>query len=89
MQTKCYIISYDLRKTKDYADLIAAIKSYENWEYILESVWAIVTTKSAAQVRDHLLRHMDDDDGIFVVRSGREAAWRGVDCGSVWLKKNL
>jgi len=85
----CYIISYDLRNKRDYEDLYEAIKSYGTWAHITESTWAVVTSKSATQVRDHLLGHIDDDDRIFVVKSGVEAAWRSVICRNQWLKDNL
>jgi len=85
----CHIINYDLNKSKGYESLFEAIKSYGTWAKILESCWAIVTTQSAEQVRDHLLTVMDSDDGIFVVKSGKEAAWKNVECSDDWLKKNL
>jgi hypothetical protein len=85
----CYIINYDLHNNRNYDELIEAIKSYGTWAKILLSCWAIVTTKSAEEVRNHLLQHMDSDDSIFVVKSGREAAWRGVICPNQWLKDNL
>jgi hypothetical protein len=86
---KCYIINYDLRNSRDYESLYKAIKSYGTYAKILKSCWAIVTTQSAVQVRDFLLSHMDSDDGLFVVKSGAEAAWINVDCTSDWLKKNV
>lgn len=86
---KCYIINYDLRKQKDYESLYAAIRSYGTYVRILKSCWAIVTTKSAKEVRDHLGQYMDSDDGLFVVKSGTEAAWRNVECSNDWLKTNL
>lgn len=86
----CYIISYDLHKQKNYDALYKAIKSYGTWAHILESTWAVVTENSASQVRDHLTSHMDSDDEIFVIKSGREAAWRGPDDKiTKWLKTNL
>lgn len=85
----CYIISYDLRAERDYEPLHEAIKSYGTWAHILESTWAVVASKSAVEVRDHLLDHLDDDDGLFVVKSGVEAAWRSVLCKSEWLKEHL
>lgn len=86
----CYIISYDLRKPgRNYNSLYEAIKSYGTWAHILESLWAIVTTKSAVEIRDHLLQHMDANDGLFVVKSGTEAAWRNVICRNEWLKEEL
>ncbi len=83
----CYIISYDLNKNKDYGSLYSAIKSYGNWAHINESVWAVVTDKTAVAIRDHLLETIDNDDQIFVVKSGTDAAWRKTICNSDWLKK--
>ncbi len=85
----CYIISYDLRGKRDYDALYEAIKSYGTWANITESTWAVVTTKTAIEVRDHLSSAMDQDDRIFVVKSGAEAAWRNVICKNQWLKDNL
>ncbi len=85
----CYIIGYDLRKNKDYESLYEAIKSFGIYAHILESQWAIVTDKKAVEVRNLLLTHMDKDDGLFVVKSGAEAAWRKVICRDEWLKNNL
>ena len=85
----CYIISYDLRKNRDYNSLHKAIKSYSKWARITESTWAVVTNKSAVEIRDHLISVMDGDDRLFVVKSGVEAAWRNSRCGSEWLKENL
>lgn len=84
-----YIISYDLRGERDYDALYEAIKSCGSWAHITESMWAVVTTKTAVQVRDHLSSVMDQDDRIFVVKSGVEAAWRNVICKNQWLKDNL
>jgi hypothetical protein len=85
----CYIISYDLRKQRNYDELYEAIKSYELWAHITESTWAVVTDKSAVQVRNHLNSSIDSDDRVFIVKSGTEAAWRNVICKSQWLKDNL
>ncbi|MCK4241417.1 MAG: hypothetical protein KAX30_07315 [Candidatus Atribacteria bacterium] len=85
----CYIISYDLRKDRDYEALYEAIKSYGTWAHITESTWAVTTSKSAVQVRDHLSSVMDNDDRLFIVKSGVEAAWINVMCKSQWLKDNL
>lgn len=85
----CYIISYDLRKNRNYEPLYEAIRSYPNSAKITESTWAIVTSNSAVQVRDRLMRIIDSDDRLFVVKSGVEAAWINVICDNSWLKENL
>ena len=85
----CYLISYDLRKEKNYESLYEIIRSYSKWARITESTWAVVTTKSAVEIRDHLANVMDSDDRLFVLKSGVEAAWRNSRCRSDWLKDNL
>ena len=86
---KCYLISYDLRRDRNYDELYDTLKSYPKWARIVESTWAVVTSKTAVQIRDHLMRVLDDDDRVFVVKSGTEAAWRNVRCSNKWLKENL
>ena len=86
---QCYIISYDLRNQKDYQSLYEVIKSYGTWAHISESIWAVSTSSSAKQIRDHLSNVMDGDDRLFVVKSGVEAAWKNVICKDQWLKNNL
>ncbi len=87
----CYIISYDLRThpSPNYERLYEAIKSYEKWAHINESVWAVVTIKNSVEIRDHLFNYIDRNDRIFVVKSGIEAAWKNSICRPEWLKDNL
>lgn len=90
MYMSCYIINYDLNNSKDYESLFEAIKSYGTWAKVLKSCWAIVTTKTTVQVRDHLASVMDSDDGLFVIKSSGDGAWINLDpTVSDWLKKNL
>lgn len=85
----CYLISYDLVKERNYEELFKTIKGFSNWARITESTWAVVSSLSAKEVRDKLLKVMDNDDRLFVLRSGREAAWGNVLCNDDWLAKNL
>jgi hypothetical protein len=86
----CYIISYDLVSPgRNYDQLYGAIKSYTGWARINESVWAVVTEKTAVTIRDHLALYIDGNDRIFVLKSGVEAAWRNSICKNEWLKENL
>ncbi|MGQ0800249.1 MAG: hypothetical protein ACT4NL_09080 [Pseudomarimonas sp.] len=87
---KAYQISYDLRKTRDYAALYERIKQYGTFAHALESTWVIVTNQSATQIRDNLAQAMDSDDGLLVTFLAGEAAWRGLsDQVSRWLKEQL
>lgn len=70
-----YCISYDLRTPgRDYNSLIEAIKAYEVWWHQTGSVWIIVTSRSAAVIRDELMRHIDQNDKLFVVALKKEWA---------------
>lgn len=71
------LISYDLRAPgKDYTNLSKHLESYGNWARPLESVWLIRTPSTAVQVRDAALKHVDQNDKIFVVDvTGRHSAW--------------
>lgn len=84
-----YIITYDLRKSRDYTALYNAIKSYGTWAKITESSWAIVTEQSAVQVRDFLSHSIDDDDRLFVAKYGGTAAWRNAIAKNDWFHQNL
>lgn len=89
---KCYIISYDIKEnsqTYDYSELEKIIKSYGTWAHINKSVWAVVTGKTAKEIRDQLKTKMDLNDSILVVKSGTESAWSNVICSNEWLKNNL
>lgn len=86
---KTYIITYDLIQNKNYNLLYSAIKTYNKWAKVTESTWAVVTEKSAKEIRDHLGSVTDTDDRLFVIKSGVEAAWRNTICKNEWLKDNL
>ena len=84
-----YIISYDLVRQRNYDDLYNVIKSYGTWGKITESTWAVVSTMTAVQIREHLSTVLDHDDRLFVIKSGVEAAWKNAICKNEWLKENL
>lgn len=63
-----YIVSYDLKKHKDYPRLYAALKQWRAVP-LLESFWLVPDLKGpAAAVLDLLRRYIDNDDGIAVIQ---------------------
>lgn len=84
-----YLISYDLSNKDKYKELFEKIKSYGKWAHITESFFAIVSDKSAIEIRDELLKIIGDESRLMVVRSAHEAAWHNTLCTSEWLKKSL
>ncbi|MEO6728522.1 MAG: hypothetical protein ABIM99_01235 [Candidatus Dojkabacteria bacterium] len=84
-----YIISYDLRKDKDYKKLIAEIKNYGTYAKVLESFWVVVTNDTSEEIKENLSNHMDIDDGLIVVKSANVGSWKKVLCTGQWLVDNL
>lgn len=90
MEEHCYIISYDLTSPgRNYDDLYKAIKSYPYWGKLTESTWAIVTSQTYVQIRDNLKVHIDENDKLIVIQSGRVAAWTKILASDNWAKTNL
>jgi len=85
---QCYIIASELSEGADDDQLYEAIKTYSGWARVTASTWAVVTTKSAIEIRDHLTK-VTGIERLFVVKSGVEAAWSNSRCSNKWLKENL
>lgn len=88
-----YLITYDLRRPgQNYPGLHEAIRHLSNgyWWHHLDSTWLIRSPRSAADIRDAILRVIDSTDGLLVSRVGAPAAWAGIkEEGSSWLRGNL
>ena len=85
----CYLITYDLRRTRNYEALYNGIKSYGTWGKINESTWVIASYQPATQIRDYLLNFVDSDDRLFVIKTTSEAAWQNAMADNQWLKNTL
>jgi hypothetical protein len=86
----CYVVTFEPTVPASAATTTDRLKALGSYCPINASSWAIVTEKTAAQLRDYLSQ---DNAGarIFVVRSGTEAAWINTygEKNSEWLKKYL
>lgn len=86
----CFIISYDLcSPSQDYNQLYSAIKSFGTWGRLTESTWAIVTDSTVVQIRNFLMRFIDNDDRLIVIKGGKEAAWVHTIADNNWIQQNL
>lgn len=86
-----YLVTYDLIKRKNYPELIKILEGFTTRWHCLGSVWIIKTTLTAAQLRDALIKHIDDDDKLIVILLQRESAWTlsfSKECQD-WLRNNL
>jgi CRISPR-associated endonuclease Cas2 len=86
-----YLVSYDLDKPgQDYSDLIKRLREFGATR-ILYSEWFLAHTATAEQLRDDLLRFMDDNDRILVAELKNSAAWNHLMISNnsvlAWYKK--
>ncbi len=86
-----YLISFDIPKEnyEDYSRIFDAIKKYESWAQITENTWAVSWEMKATDIRNSLQDILPVWGRLFVIKSGREAAWKNVLCKNEWLKENL
>jgi hypothetical protein len=70
-----YLITYDLRKERDYQplfDALAALRAVK----ILDSLWCVSSlAASPAGLRDHFRQFIHADDGLFVASMDEWASW--------------
>jgi hypothetical protein len=88
---KAYIITYDLMKIgQNYEKLLRLIYSYGKWAKLGDSSYIIITSQGAAEIRDHLMAALDNNDKLFVGALYAPAAWTGMtDEVSNWIRNNL
>ena len=63
--------------------------SYDVWARITKSTWFVKTSNSCVAIRDKPLKHMDNNDRIFVAELTGVAAWQNVICDNQYLKENI
>ncbi|HEO1695149.1 TPA: hypothetical protein VAK92_002438 [Pseudomonas aeruginosa] len=70
-----YFIEYDLRKQRNYQALYHELASFRAVR-ILESLWCFNRVNTtAANLRDHFRRFIDNDDGIMLSEVSNWASW--------------
>ena len=79
-----FIVSYDLIKRKDYPELWDEFKRL-NGHKCLRSVYLMQANNSAAEVRDHLKKCIDDDQLIVVEFSKKPATYRTREGTAKWI----
>jgi hypothetical protein len=86
-----YIVTYDLSAPgRNYESLFGYLKSFPYSKHALESSWVIITSKTALEVCNELLRHIDGNDHVLVNEVTLNSAWFGLPASvSEWLQKYL
>lgn len=72
-----YCVSYDLNKTgQNYTALYDELKKIGSWWHYLDSTWLIDTAESATSLSDRLLKHLDKNDYLLVIKvTSNSAGW--------------
>lgn len=84
-------VNYDLRAPgRDYEPVWAYLQGHGSWCRLLKSCWLIRTTKTAAQVRDDLMRLVDQNDEVATFDvTGDSWATNWNDDRVTWLHNNM
>ena len=88
---KSYIVTFQANTDATRNKIRDALKTFESYCPIHKYCWAVITDKTAKDIRDMLSPLLAKDERVFVIRSGTESAWRhsyGTKHNE-WLKENL
>lgn len=82
-----YCVSYDLNKAgQNYDALYDELKNSASWWHYLDSTWLISSAETADQLSTRLLKHLDKNDYLLVIKVVRpyqgwlsEDAWKWIN----------
>lgn len=86
-----YICSYDLHHERHYPPVWDALEKMGATR-LLESLWALSTNLTAAEVRDRIKQAADNDDSIAIVELKAGSTWASTKAktkGVNWLRQNI
>ena len=85
-----FLVSYDLRKHKDYPKLWAEMERLGGHKPLLSVYLLNVDLDTAAALRDHLSGFIDQDDQLLVVEFSEKPAHQKANQGTnAWITKNV
>ncbi|QDC00348.1 hypothetical protein FGU64_07930 [Mesorhizobium sp. 8] len=88
-----YVISYDLRKARNYDGLLKLLRSW-NCVSPLESLWVGNLKGDCGAIRDLVQQQIDADDGLLVIELKSPGDWafhkpNNEALSRAWLKANI
>jgi len=90
-----YIVSYDLRKSRNYPLMYKALDTLKAAK-LLESLWLVTLAPNvgAIRLRDAIMSaaRMDGDDGLIVIELKKTSDWATYNAqktGLAWLRANI
>jgi hypothetical protein len=86
----CYVVTFEPIGANAEMEIRERLKTLSGYCPINSGCWAVLTEKTAVELRDFLSQGLPASR-IFVVRSGTESAWINSygEKYADWLKKNL
>lgn len=86
-----YLITYDLvQPTRNYPALKEYFSRYSTKSHRLESVYIVITDKSATALRNEICQIVDSDDKVLIVKLTND--WKTIglpESSRNWLARNL
>lgn len=85
-----YCVTYDLNRAgQNYNELYRELRSSSGYWHELESIWLISTWENAEQLSNRLLKHVDGNDRLLVIKVIKEfQGWLPNDAWT-WLNNHI
>lgn len=86
-----YIVTFEIKDLTRKNRFKQVLKEFGSYCPIHDNAWAIRSERKAREVRDIITPFITNDDRIFVIRTGTDAAWKNAygTKHTEWLKKHL
>lgn len=86
---KTYVVSYELRKKKNYIGLYEQLKASSGWWHYIDSTWLVATEESANELYNRLKPHLDQEDSILIIQAATDMqGWLPKDAWK-WIHQTL
>jgi hypothetical protein len=91
MQEKTYLVLFQIAERANRDNMREGLRSFESYCPLTNTAWAIVSEKSAAELRNQLGKFVVKPDRLYILELGHSGAWRNAisEKHSEWLKANL
>ena len=87
---RTYIVIFQIANKSKENQIIEFLKTFNGWARITDNSFAVKTKDlKATDIREQLLKFKDENDRLFIVKSGVEAAWSNTRGRNQWFKDNL
>lgn len=85
-----YCVSYDLNKSgQNYKALYDELESSSGYWHYLDSTWLVSTSETADQLSNRILKHLDSNDSLLVIKVvSPKAGWLPQDAWD-WINQHI